>query len=451
MLVRDQILQLTGRQFLNGYGDAMAQIDALLTNGALLAQSLQLAPGLGLSAAQANALTQNMAIMELREVAGQQVWVPVVYLARNSVVTDQGALIAGRDIALDNLSAFDSKGLIKADNNLALGTQADRSLNISGGLESGGAMSLTTAGSGDINLLSTQLKAGQLFASAGGNLNLETLTDTRTVSSFGANRSITEIGPLASIEVAGNASIRSGGDLNQKGATISVGGNADLKVAGDWNLDTVQSREVTSAQRRDGNSHTEVVRNTGSTVDIKGRLIAEVTDLNARGAQIATGTNSAIAAENIRLSAAVDETKVLSDSRSSRHSETKDIQDQRLRGSSISADGNLVLHATQNIELQASAIQATGNLGLSAAGSVTLGSQTEAHLYDSTHVGMKSNLLSSKTKTEADTVDQLFSVGSVISGKNVVVAAGNDISVKGSHIDAEADTTLLAGRDVSIV
>jgi filamentous hemagglutinin len=88
-LVQEQILSLTGKSVLAGYADTDAEYLALLTAGANLARGLQLAPGIGLSAEQVAALTENVVIMQTQMVDGQAVLVPVVYLfeagARNEI------------------------------------------------------------------------------------------------------------------------------------------------------------------------------------------------------------------------------------------------------------------------------------------------------------------------------------------------------------------------------
>ncbi|MCC4635606.1 filamentous hemagglutinin N-terminal domain-containing protein, partial [Xanthomonas dyei] len=58
-LVLDQITQLTGRRYLGNYADGVAQYRALLESGVAAAGQLQLSMGVGLTAAQAAALTQD--------------------------------------------------------------------------------------------------------------------------------------------------------------------------------------------------------------------------------------------------------------------------------------------------------------------------------------------------------------------------------------------------------
>ncbi|MBB1208422.1 S-layer family protein, partial [Klebsiella pneumoniae] len=61
-VVREQVLQLTGRPSVHGE-NAMAQYQALMANGARVAQDLWLVPGVALSPAQIAALQQDIVWM----------------------------------------------------------------------------------------------------------------------------------------------------------------------------------------------------------------------------------------------------------------------------------------------------------------------------------------------------------------------------------------------------
>src|SRR5207302_1819733 len=56
-LIRDQMVQLTGSQFMAGYSDGEAQYQALMDSGLAASQSLQLSIGVALSADQVAQLT----------------------------------------------------------------------------------------------------------------------------------------------------------------------------------------------------------------------------------------------------------------------------------------------------------------------------------------------------------------------------------------------------------
>ncbi|CEJ43047.1 Filamentous hemagglutinin (fragment) [Xanthomonas citri pv. bilvae] len=91
----------------------MAQYRALLESGVVAAGQLQLSMGVGLTAAQAAALTQDIVWMVEQEYQGQTVLVPVVYLASNSLqLRGNGALIAGGNVELNATNSMSNQGVI---------------------------------------------------------------------------------------------------------------------------------------------------------------------------------------------------------------------------------------------------------------------------------------------------------------------------------------------------
>ncbi|MET5021351.1 hypothetical protein AAHH78_41920, partial [Burkholderia pseudomallei] len=75
---------------------------------------------MSLSALQVAALTTNVIIMQTETVGGQQVVVPVVYLAKADQQNANGPLITAGNIELKNTQVFTNIGTVKADTTLAL-------------------------------------------------------------------------------------------------------------------------------------------------------------------------------------------------------------------------------------------------------------------------------------------------------------------------------------------
>ncbi|MFG7109454.1 hypothetical protein ACGYWM_32825, partial [Burkholderia pseudomallei] len=135
-LVRNQVTQLTGKAVLGPYTDLQGMYQSLMLAGAELSKSLNLPLGMSLSAQQVAALTTNVIIMQAETVGGQQVLVPVVYLAKADQQNANGPLITAGNIDLKNTQVFTNSGTVKADTTLALqGKQID---NAFGALQSGG-------------------------------------------------------------------------------------------------------------------------------------------------------------------------------------------------------------------------------------------------------------------------------------------------------------------------
>jgi filamentous hemagglutinin len=158
-LVQDQIMSMTGKSVLTNYANTQDEFKALMTSGAELAKSLNLAPGTGLSPDQVAQLTSNVVIMQSEVVDGHEVLVPVVYLAKASQENmGNGPGIAATNIDLQNAKSVTNSGTISAANSFSISGQSiDSSF---GTLQSGGSMALVTAG--DVNLTSATVNANDI-------------------------------------------------------------------------------------------------------------------------------------------------------------------------------------------------------------------------------------------------------------------------------------------------
>ncbi|WAL83702.1 hypothetical protein OYT13_04370 [Pandoraea sp. XJJ-1] len=215
--MRDQISSLTGRARLGQHSDLEVQFQAQMASGAKLVRELHLAPDVELSAEQVARLTHSVVIVEARVVDGQRVLVPVVCLARTDIeLLGNGPVNAARDVALKGVNSFVNSGTVIADRDLHLDAQSID--NCGGRLESGEQMALATRG--DMDLMSTQLKAGSLRLDAGQALILDTAAaavDQRGAD--GAFRGTTTLGARAKLDVAWRC-------VDKDRGAISVNGRA---------------------------------------------------------------------------------------------------------------------------------------------------------------------------------------------------------------------------------
>ncbi|GAB7536514.1 hemagglutinin repeat-containing protein [Burkholderia sp. 3C] len=453
-LIRNEITSLTGKAVLGPYADLQTMYQSLMEAGADLSKSLDLAVGVSLSPEQVSKLTSNVIMMETRVVDGQSVLVPVVYLAKVSQQNFDGPLISATNIDLQNAESFANSGTIKADNSLAIqGKQID---NAFGALQSGGLMSLKTEN--NIDLTSANVKAGSLQLNAGKNLILDTATKTNTrVSRDGATSVVTTLGPTAKLDVAGDASIVTGGNFQQKAGNLVVGGNLGMNVGGDWNLGAAQTGEHKIVQRAHGVSNTDINKVTGSSVKVGGQSnIAIGGDLSAKGAQIDLGQGGTIAAKgNVTLGAASATSTVDSNSSGSdshgRYAETLHTSDQALTGTLLKGGDTVNIVSGKDVTLSGSAISLDkGNANLLAAGDVNIVAATETHELNSHETHSHNNVVSGVKI--ASGIDQAATLnrGSLVSADGVNIVSGKDVHVQGSTIVGTNDVTLAAARDVTI-
>ncbi|WP_175813464.1 contact-dependent inhibition toxin BcpA [Burkholderia contaminans] len=453
-LVRNEVTALTGKAVLGPYADLQTMYQSLMAAGADLSKSLDLPIGASLSADQVSKLTSNVVMMETRVVDGQSVLVPVVYLAKASQQNIDGPLISATNIDFQNAQSFTNSGTIKADNMLAIqGKQID---NAFGALQSGGLMSLKTEN--NIDLTSANVKAGSLQLDAGNDLILDTATKTNTrVSRDGATSVVTTLGPTAKLDVAGNASIVTGGNFQQNAGNLSVGGNLGMNVGGNWDLGAVQTGEHKIVQRANGVSNTDINKVTGSSVTVGGQSSIGVGgDLTAKGAQIDLGQGGTIAAKgNVTLGAASATSTVNSNSSGSdshgSYAETLHTSDQALTGTMLKGGDTVNIVSGKDITLSGSSLSLDkGNANLLAAGDVNVGAATETHELNSHETHSHSNVVSGVKV--ASGIDQTMTLnrGSLVSADGVNIVSGKDVNVGGSTIVGTNDVTLTAARNVTV-
>lgn len=106
--------------------------------------------------------------------------------------------------------------------------------------------------------------------------------------------------------------------------------------------------------------------------------------------------------------------------------------------------------AGYDITAKAAQTEAKGDITLKAGHDITLDTATESdyRFYEKTKV--KSGFLS---KTTTHTVEQDFAThekGSLLSGDNVKLQAGHDLTVQGSSVAGDHDVTASAGNRVDI-
>ncbi|WP_369050006.1 hemagglutinin repeat-containing protein [Burkholderia gladioli] len=453
-LVRNQVTSLTGRAVLGPYADLQAMYESLMAAGADLSKSLDLPIGASLSADQVAKLTSNVILMETRVVDGQSVLVPVVYLAQASQQNMNGPLIAATNIDLQNAQSFTNSGTIKADNTLAIqGKQID---NAFGALQGGGLMALSTEN--NIDLTSANVKAGSLQLDAGKDLILDTATKTNTrVSRDGATSVVMTLGPTAKLDVVGDASIVTGGNVEQNGGNLSVGGNLGMNVGGNWDLGAVQTGEHKIMQRANGMSNTDINKVTGSSVSVGGQSSIGVGgDLTARGAQIDLGQGGTIAAKgNVTLGTASATSTVNSNSSGSdshgSYAETLHTSDQALTGTTLKGGDTVNIVSGKDITVSGSTISLDkGNANLLAAGDVNVGAATETHELNSHETHSHSNVVSGVKV--ASGIDQTMTLnrGSLLSADGVNIVSGKDVNVQGSTLVGTNDVTLTAAHNVRV-
>ncbi len=442
-LIQQAVLARTGQRFIDGQSSDEQLFKYLMDNAIQSKQQLDLAVGVSLTSEQVAALTHDIVWLETAEVNGEQVLVPVLYLAHGTDrLAPNGALIAGNDVSLIAGQNLDNVGTLRASDNLS--AQAGKDLINSGLVQAGNRLDLL-AGNDLVN------KAGGIIA--GRDVSLAAVQDVineRTLTSHqSSNGSYAQqrdfVDTAARVEAANDLAIKAGRDLANNGGVLSSGADTTLQAGRDVKLTSVEQVVVNDRG----------VRHTDSSVTQNGSSVQAGRDLTVSAGRDISAVASAIEAKrDVVMSATGDLSLVSAANEQHSASKTKKVTSQEDHvqqvASTVVAGGNVALKAGEDLALSASRVTARDEAYLYAGGDVSLvADQNSDYSYYRKTKTSRSGLSSSQ-KTRIDSSNAVTQVGSSVSGDTVAIRAGQDIGVSGSSIVSTNDTSLLAGGNVQI-
>ncbi|WP_432780346.1 hemagglutinin repeat-containing protein [Pseudomonas corrugata] len=441
-LIQQAVVARTGQRFIDGQTSNEDMFKYLMNNAIASKQELNLSIGVSLTSEQVAALTHDIVWMENAEVNGEQVLVPVLYLANaNNRLAANGALIQGSDVTLIAGKDLNSAGTLRASSNLS--AKATNDLVNSGLVEAGNRVDLLA----DNNLVN---KAGgiiagrdvSLTATRGDVINERTVTTHESDSGYRSERT-DFIDSAARIEAANNLTLNAGRDINNVGGVLKSGADTTLSATRDVNLTSAE--RIASGTR--GLHRDEDIKQYGSSLDI-GR------DLTAKAGRDLTAVASQIDAKrDISMSAVGDLTLASAADEQHSYGKTKKVTAQEDHVSqvstSVTAGGNVMLSAGKDLGLIASKVNAGDEAYLVAGANLVLQSAEDSDY----SFYSKTKKSSSGKKFRLDETSSVTNVASsVTSGGNNVLSAGNDLLIKGSNVTSEKGSVGLgAGNDVQIL
>ncbi|ABE29341.1 hemagglutinin repeat-containing protein [Paraburkholderia xenovorans] len=468
-MVRNQITQLTGRVYLQGYTNKEDEYRALMNSGVNVAKEFNLEPGMALTAAQMDALTSDIVWMvnqtvTLPDGSTQTVLAPVVYLAHANAndLQPTGALIAADDVEIHATGSATNSGVIKGGTQTVI--SATNILNRGGSIGSSGENGTTViAATNDVVNASGRITGNRVAVLAGHDIVNTTLVDTVGVSSSAGNSKVNQslVGAQGTIASTGDMVIAAGNDLMVHGANIAAGGNAQIAAGHDINVDTVQSDTSQSVTKNDQH-HWEAssTLNQTSGIGAGGDLAMQSgNDMTFRGATVAAGGGMAVVAGGNLTATTVTNTatynNVATDDRTRKQADRS--YDEQAVGTSFTAGGSGTLAALGtdttkgNVTLTGSSLSTgTGTANIAATGNVNINEAREEHdSYTATESKRGSAFHGSTTNT-SQTTQANIGVASTVSGDSVNVSAGRDLTVKGATVAGTNDVNLAAGGNVAI-
>ncbi|WCE06374.1 hemagglutinin repeat-containing protein [Pseudoxanthomonas sp. JBR18] len=460
-LVREQIGELTGRRFLDGYSDDEAQYQALMEAGATVAKQWNLRPGVALTEAQMAQLTSDIVWLVEQEVTladgtKTKALVPQVYLrVMPGDLDNDGALLAGANVDMKLSGNLVNSGAIAGRQLVTI--NADNIRNLDGGQISGRQVGLQAKQ--DIDIIGSTVTASDALSLQAGR-NVTVASTTERLAAQGGE--LTKIDRVAGLYVTGTAgpgllSVVGGGDVTLQAAQIRNAGTeglTQLVAAGDLNLTTQtlsRSTDITGNARNFIRS--DEVTHLGTSVQGAGNvLMAAGNDVNLTAAQVGAGGALAVqAVRDINSQAVVDHSAQDRSSGSKRNSSASSLYDETVRGTQLGAGGDITLQAGRDLTLATtSAASESGDIALAAGRDVSLLATQEQHDAVADSKRTKKGFLKSKTTTTHDEWHDSLAIGSSLSGETVSIAAGNDLALVGSTVLADGDVRLAAGNDVTI-
>lgn len=511
--VSNVMLNQTGNRYLNGIGSDLDQMRYLMDNAAAAQQSLGLQFGVSLTADQIAALDHSLLWWEKATVNGETVMVPKLYLSPKDVTVNNGSVIAGNNVTLKGGDITSSGSSLLAKNSLTLDSQNSISNLNNGLMKAGGDLNLSAIG--DINNISSTIsgktvalesldgsinnltQVEQIDINAGGKYGKIGLKDTllgNTASitaqdglSLEAGKNITVTGAnLASggdmllnawgdiavnanqindafsssraktsrssvtyqgsnVTAGGNLLVKAGHNLDVTASDLKAGGRAGLSAGNDLNLNAAQTSE--SSRKGKSESHSTGLDRT--TISAGDNLVLKAgQDINAQAAALAAEKSVGLQAGR-DVNMAAEETTQGDSYKSGK--KTVINESVRQQGTEIASGANTQILAGRDVTTEAAQVTAKGDIGVAAGRDVNLNTATESDYHYKEQTKTKKGFLSKKTTHTIEENSAKRESGSLLSGDNVQVVAGNNLLVNGSAVAGDGDVKLKAGNNVDIV
>ncbi|MBA1243846.1 two-partner secretion domain-containing protein [Pseudomonas japonica] len=439
-LVQQAITARTGQAFIDGQTSNEAQFKYLMNNAIASKEALNLSVGVSLTSEQVAALTHDIVWLEEQEVNGEEVLVPVVYLAQASGrLGPTGALIAGNDVTLIAGNNLDNVGTLKATNNLAA-TAAGDMLN-SGVVDAGNRLDLL-AGNTITNKAGGIIAGRDVSATAVSGDVINERSNVALDSTARGQLHKDYADSAARIEAANDLSVSAGRDISNRGSVLQTGRDLTLSAGRDVNI---ASTEVANSLYLNSKHNSSDTTQLGSTVTAGRDLSVQAgRDLNVIASQLEAKRDIALAATgNLAISSAADEEHSLSKSKKVTRQEDHVSQ----VGSTITAGGSLAASAGQDMTITSSRLAANDEAYLVAGGKLDLlaAQDSDYSLYSKKkkgHFGAK--------KTKRDEVTQVTNIGSEVkTGADLLLVSGGDQTYQAAKLDSGRDLTLNSGGAIA--
>ena len=264
--------------------------------------------------------------------------------------------------------------------------------------------------------------------------------------------------------IAGDTMRLSASDINNEGGTIKgstileealrdIRNTGTMEAENKLSLTAGQDIDLASTLHKERNKqgYTQTIASSGkaAVTGNQGTLSIEAgRDITAEAAEISSAGNIAMkAGRDITMGTAAvkKDTTTTWDRNNYRHdSAARDI------GASVTAKGSLTMQSERDISIKAADIRSENMTAVEAGRNLTVENGKEITDLEEHHRHKERSLLSSTTTTTHDEVHAVKAQKSIIEGNTVSIEGGRDISLTGSAAASTKETTLSAGRNISI-
>ena len=321
-----------------------------------------------------------------------------------------------------SITSLDSLSL-KAGNNIAV-TGAN--------LKAGGDLLLNAWN--DIAITGNQNVTGSAQSGSGNRWQKVDATSTKTVNTVGSQ-----------IAAGGNMAMQAGHDLTVTASSINAGKNAALAAGNDLNLNSATTSQSDVKGKRETHS-TGLDR---TTLTSGGDLALQAgRDLNSQAAGLAADKDVTLqAGRDVNLLAA--ETDSGNSYKSGKKIEINESV--RQQGTEIASGGSTTVKAGRDVNSEAAQVTASGDIAVGAGRDINLTTATDSDYAYKEETKTKKGFLSKKTTHTISEDSDTRENGTLLSGDNVTLNAGNNLLVQGSQVAGDGTVALKAGNNVDIV
>ncbi len=436
--VSNAMLNQTGNRYLNGIGSDLEQMRYLMDNAANAKQSLGLQFGIALTADQIAALDHSILWWERATIGGETVMIPKLYLSPKDVTVNNGSVIAGNNVTINGGKVTNSGSTLLARNDLSVNS-ASQIINTNDALlKAGGNVDLSAVG--DISNISSAI-SGKTVAleSLDGSINNITLADQFALNAQGKGGTIslkdTTLGSIASITALDGLSLNAGKDIALTGSTLTAGGDLLMDAGGNIAVNAIEINDAHSQSgfRRQTPTSRSTVSYQGSGITAGGSLSMRAgEDLTLTASDVRAGKDASLAAGN-DLNLNAQQT-----SQSSRNGNSES-HSTGLDRTTVSAGGNLILTAGQDIHSQAAGLAAEQQVGMQAGRDVDL--QAAETTQGDSYKARKKTVINEQVRQQGT---------EIASGAGTTIIAGRDMNAEAAQVTAQGDIGVQAGRDINL-